>query len=60
MNRFAWTEKGRTVHVTREYDETETRCGRVVVGEVDAGDVLWYETCQKCKASLGTQRERAG
>ena len=48
---FVWTEKGKMVHVTRPYDVT-TYCGRPMVGLADAGDVLWYEVCQKCRKAV--------
>lgn len=57
--RFVWTAKGSAIHVGPRGGDARpsTLCGRVIVGEAAAEDVLWFEVCLKCKRAVLKYRE---
>jgi hypothetical protein len=57
--KFVWTEKGKKPHVSSEA-HAGTLCGRPVVGEVDAADVLYYGVCQRCAMAAAGVKEMMG
>lgn len=48
LARFAWTDKGKAIHITDDWERT--RCGWPVTNEaVSADDVIYFGVCAKCR-----------
>jgi hypothetical protein len=54
--RFVWTAKGKKPHVSSD-THYGTLCGRPIVGDVDASDVLYYGVCERCALAAAGVRE---